>query len=151
MVTVVSNFSPTSCGRITLSSANLLDAPVIDSNYNITFTDRAIMRHGVRDILKLVLSAPETQEVVDCEVPPDGFPVLRLECTDEEVDARIRQAAGTFYHAAGTAGMESVVDTECKVFGVKGLRVCDASVLLVSVGAHLQVAVYAVADFILAQ
>ena len=159
MGTITSNFSPTSRGRITLSSANPLDAPVIDPNYNATATDRAILRYGVREVLKLFLSTPEMLEVVESEVPPEGYRPLGLESTDEEVDARVRQVAGTLYHAAGTAGMgmgdKGVVDVECRVKGVKGLRVCDASVLPVNVGAHLQVVVYAVAervaDFMLGQ
>ena len=42
--------------------------------------------------------------------------------------------------------MGKVVDAELKVFGVKGLRVCDASVLPCPVAAHYQVVTYAVAE-----
>lgn len=42
--------------------------------------------------------------------------------------------------------MGSVVDTDLKVKGVSNLRVIDASVFPVVIAAHLQVAVYALAE-----
>jgi choline dehydrogenase-like flavoprotein len=41
--------------------------------------------------------------------------------------------------------MGSVVDKELRVIGINGLRVVDASVLPVPIGAHPQVATYALA------
>lgn len=46
----------------------------------------------------------------------------------------------------GSAAMGKVVDTDLKVRGVSGLRVVDASVLPVGITAHLQVAIYALAE-----
>jgi choline dehydrogenase-like flavoprotein len=39
-----------------------------------------------------------------------------------------------------------VVDVDLKVHGIEGLRVVDASVLPVSIAAHLQVPLYALAE-----
>jgi choline dehydrogenase len=42
--------------------------------------------------------------------------------------------------------MGKVVDTELKVMGGKGLKVVDAGVIPVSICAHLEAAVYALAE-----
>jgi choline dehydrogenase-like flavoprotein len=137
---------PTSRGRISISSSNPLDPPVIDPNYYASEVDRVQMRRGVREVLKLMYETVEGKSIVESEVAPEGLPVLTTESTDEEIDARVRRVGITFYHAGGSASMGKVVDSECRVVGVRGLRVVDASVLPVSVSAHYQVPVYAVAE-----
>jgi choline dehydrogenase-like flavoprotein len=137
---------PTSRGQISISSSNPLDPPVINPNYYASEVDRVQMRHGVREVLKLIYETVEGKSIVGSEVAPEGLPVLTTESTDEDIDARVRRVGITFYHAGGSASMGKVVDSECRVVGVKGLRVVDASVLPVSVSAHYQVPVYAVAE-----
>ena len=54
--------------------------------------------------------------------------------SDEEIDTWVRANLESAYHPCGTAKMGqpedhgTVVDTECRVLGVEGLRVVDASV-----------------------
>lgn len=52
----------------------------------------------------------------------------------------------TCYHPAGTASTGKVVDGDLRVFGVKGLRVIDASVLPVPIAAHYQSCIYALGE-----
>ena len=56
--------------------------------------------------------------------------------SDSEIDAFVREKSETIYHPVGTCRMGSpenddkvVVDVNCKVVGVEGLRVVDASVM----------------------
>ena len=48
-----------------------------------------------------------------------------------EVDARdhARDAVRGFFHPVGTCAIGTVVDAECRVNGVEGLRVADGSVM----------------------
>ena len=54
--------------------------------------------------------------------------------SDDELDAHIREHVESAYHPCGTAKMgavddpSAVVDPECRVIGVDGLRVIDTSI-----------------------
>lgn len=57
----------------------------------------------------------------------------------------MRQCGQTFYHAGGGCGLGDV-DGECRVKGIQGLRVVDASIMPAPDSAHYQVAVYDIAE-----
>ena len=86
------------------------------------------------------------QRIIESETAPENFKPLTSKLTDAEIDERARAVVATAYHPAGTAAMGDVVDTDCRVKGVQGLRVVDASILPVSIGAHLQASMYGVAE-----
>ena len=136
---------PTSRGSVTLASTDPTQDPLIDPNYYATHVDRAVLRAALRRNISAFETA-EAQAVVAEEVPPAGYPALNSESTDDELDARVRRCAGTFYHTSGTASMGRVVDTECRVKGISGLRVVDASVVPAPISAHYMVMVYALAE-----
>ena len=139
------NLLPTSRGSIALSSTDPAADPLFNPNYYATHTDRAVMRAAMRRNMS-AFETPEGQAIIVEEVPPAGFPPLTSKSTDAELDARVRRCGGTFYHTAGTASMGRVVDAECRVKGVAGLRVVDASVMPTPISAHFMVAVYALAE-----
>ncbi|KAL8681146.1 MAG: hypothetical protein Q9186_002739 [Xanthomendoza sp. 1 TL-2023] len=141
----VLNLLPTSRGSVRLASANPDDDPLINPNYYATEADRVVIREGMRLAMR-AFETPEGQEIVDHEVVLNGFSPLTSTSTDEEIDARVRRSAATWFHPAGSAAMGKVVDCDLRVFGVKGLRVVDASVFPCPIGAHYQVATYAVAE-----
>lgn len=144
--TAVLGLMPTSRGSITLSSADPKDSPLIDPNYYATATDRATMRHGVRLAMRVMLGTTEGKDIVESELIPPGCSSLNLESSDAEIDDRAKAVSNSFYHAAGSLAMGKVVDTELCVKGVRGLRVVNASVIPVSIAAHYQVCIYALAE-----
>ncbi|KAJ3549054.1 hypothetical protein NM208_g696 [Fusarium decemcellulare] len=132
-------------GSVSLQSADINDAPLIDPNFLGTAVDRYAAREMIRRNIKL-LASNETvlgREYISQELAENP---LTPESSDEDIDARVRQAAGGCFHPAGTASMGKVVDTSLRVKGVSGLRVVDTSVFPASISANLQLPVYALAE-----
>ncbi|ANK82943.1 MAG: hypothetical protein TEF_20635 [Rhizobiales bacterium NRL2] len=125
---------PKSRGRVGLQSPDPLAPPLIDPNYLDHEDDLAAQRRGVA-IGRRMLSAAPLGEHVGKEIYPG--PGVESEA---DIDAFIRRKAETIYHPVGTCRMgsdpESVVDPECRVRGVEGLRVIDASVMPSLIGGN---------------
>lgn len=145
---------PTSRGVITLASADPEAHPLIDCRFHTTASDRAIVRHGLRQMLRLMQGTKGGQAMVEpVDILAQGESHLRFDTsTDDDLDARARDAGEIWNHPAGTAAMGTVVDSKCRVVGVSGLRVVDASILRLPISSHYMVAIYTVgarvADFI---
>ncbi len=130
----VCQLRPESRGFIALKSTNPSDPPLIQPNYLATENDRIAMREGVkitRDIFG--------QEAFDPYRGPELMPGAHVQ-SDDKIDDFIRRTAETIYHPIGSVKMgtdaESVVDAQCRVHGVEGLRVVDASVMPTLVGGN---------------
>lgn len=116
-------------GRIELRDADPATAPSILVNYLQDKRDREALRSGVRLVRELVdqpaLAAYRGKEIF----PGDAAQ------SDEELDKHINAHTTTQWHLSGTARMGTdpasgaVVDTGGRVFGIKHLRVVDASIM----------------------
>jgi choline dehydrogenase len=132
----VCQLRPESRGRVGLKSANPLDDPAIFANYLSTEEDRRAIREGVK-MMRKVAAQTALAPYRSTEYSP-GEAVQ----TDAELDAWIRKSAETIYHPVGTCRMGvagdpmAVVDAECRVQGLTGLRVVDASVMPTLVGGN---------------
>ncbi|KAK4210072.1 oxygen-dependent choline dehydrogenase [Rhypophila decipiens] len=85
--------------------------------------------------------------------PVETFPGGGLDVSDEELRRLLKEEMldPTSGNTCGTAAMMTealggVVDSQLRVYGVKGVRVVDASVFPVGPAGHLQSTVYAVAE-----
>lgn len=132
----VCQLRPESRGRVGLKSADPLADPAIFANYLSAEEDRRAVREGVK-MMREVAAQSALDPYRGAEYAP-GEAVK----TDAEIDAWIRRSAETIYHPVGTCRMGAagdpmaVVDAECRVQGLKGLRVVDASVMPTLVGGN---------------
>ncbi len=138
--------SPTSRGTVTLASDKAIDNPNMDPRYFTTEHDRAVIRAGMRFTLQVMESAALKDYVEGEETPPPGMPRISSASSDAELDKRINAMSWSWFHAGGTASMGKVVDNQCRVYGMKGLRVVDTSIMPLSITAHLQAPMYAIAE-----
>ena len=84
-----------------------------------------------RDGVKYAAQKPNS--MLSSKGPLDFFinrfvPNVRLPETDKEVSAFSKVHSSSFFHMFGTCAVGKVVDETLAVHGVKGLRVCDASI-----------------------
>ncbi len=114
-------------GRVTLRSADPLDAPRIAFNLFSHPDDFAGMRRGLRAAREIYRQLPQSALVAG-----ETIPGAHLQ-TDAELDAAIREFGGITHHPVGTCAMgidaDAVVDPQLRVRGIAGLRVADASVM----------------------
>ncbi|TPO00868.1 choline dehydrogenase [Mesorhizobium sp. B1-1-5] len=115
-------------GSVSLRSPEPKAKPVIRFNYMSHPDDWSEFRHCVR-LTREIFGQKAFDGFRGKEISP-GSHVQ----TDDELDAFIRDHAESAYHPCGTCRMgraddpTAVVDPECRVIGVEGLRVADSSI-----------------------
>ncbi len=115
-------------GAVTLRSADPGQAPVIRFNYMAEPEDWADFRTCIR-LTREIFGQAAMATYVKAEIQPG----VDLQ-TDADLDGFIRAHAESAYHPCGTARIGrrndpmAVVDPECRVIGVEGLRVADSSI-----------------------
>ncbi|KUM24144.1 choline dehydrogenase [Mesorhizobium loti] len=115
-------------GSVTLRSPDSKAKPVIRFNYMSHPDDWSEFRHCIR-LTREIFGQKAFDGFRGKEISP-GSHVQ----TDDELDAFIRDHAESAYHPCGTCRMgraddlTSVVDPECRVIGIEGLRVADSSI-----------------------
>ncbi|MFT6896772.1 MAG: choline dehydrogenase [Paraglaciecola sp.] len=142
----VCNLYPKSRGRIRLQSTDPAHPPLIDPQYLSHEDDQKVMIDGVRQARK-ILAASVFKQYQSHETLP-GSEVQ----SDEQILAFIRAKAESIYHPVGSCKMgrveevDTVVDSNLCVKGVKGLRVVDASVMPTLIGGNTNAATIMIAE-----
>lgn len=115
---------PASRGYVKLASANIADAPIIETNYLAKERDWASYRAST-EICREIGASEFYKDVRKREILPekDG------ELTDLEWREFLAKSVNTYFHPTSTCQIAKVVDPELRVYGVEGLRVADASVM----------------------
>ncbi|EGN93925.1 hypothetical protein SERLA73DRAFT_115398 [Serpula lacrymans var. lacrymans S7.3] len=151
LTVVTSLLRPSSRGTVRLTSSSPTTPPWINLNLLSAPVDLAALREGARFIKEVLERGDGTRNVVRGYYGADQeLEGLNSEGVGDDV---VLGHCSTGYHACGTcrigkAGgdMEGVVDEKLRVYGVKKLRIIDASVFPVIPDGRIQSAVYMVAE-----
>jgi choline dehydrogenase len=124
------NLQPTSRGTVNIRSTDPAAPPAIAPNYLSTDDDRQVAADAIRTTRRLM-----RQQALAPFSPSEFLPGPSV----GDDDAALAKAAGdigtTIFHPVGTAKMGTpndplaVVDERLRFFGLKGLRVVDASIM----------------------
>jgi choline dehydrogenase len=124
---VISHMRPRSRGALRLATADPALPPVINPRYLSDTHDLDQLIAGV-ELADQVVAAGAFDEWGGKSQTTELLQLQRHELED-----RVREAAGSYFHLAGTCRMGSdggaVVGPDLRVNGVDGLRVADASVM----------------------
>jgi choline dehydrogenase-like flavoprotein len=123
--------APLSRGSVRLTGPGLDDKLVIDHRYlsDPDGHDRARLAEGVERVRE-VAEAPKLRKLLGRETRPGPEVSGR-----QAIECFIDHAAVHYYHPAGSCKMGpagdpyAVVDSECRVHGIEGLHVADASIM----------------------
>ena len=134
---------PKSRGQVTLNSASMKDAPLIDPDFLAEDEDLETLVKGYK-LTKKLMDAPAFTKIRNKDV---FTPNVK---TDDDIRKIIRERADTVYHPVGTCKMGNdpmaVVDSSLRVHGIENLRVVDASIMPTLVGGNTNAPVIAIAE-----
>ncbi|WYZ45167.1 hypothetical protein EsH8_VIII_000483 [Colletotrichum jinshuiense] len=140
----IASQKPLSRGTVRPKSSSFFDGPAVDPRYCADPLDCKIIRLGLQMVQKLMRT-----EAMKTLLPAVD---ARFNSSDaRELMAALKPLVGTEYHPSGTTSMMpkalgGVVDSKLMVYGTCNLRVVDAGIMPMIPGAHVQAAVYAVAE-----
>ncbi|MBE4365754.1 choline dehydrogenase [Vibrio parahaemolyticus] len=119
---------PESRGSVEVVSSNPNDKPKIEFNYISTEQDKQDWRDCIR-LTREILNQPAMDEFRGDEIQP-GLNIT----TDEQIDEWVKQNVESAYHPSCSCKMGAdddplaVLDEQCQVRGILGLRVVDSSI-----------------------
>lgn len=137
---------PESRGSVRIRSTEMRDAPSIVPNYLATDLDRRTTVAGVRFARRVAATQPMAA-LMKREVRPGADAQ-----SDDELLHFCREYGQTIFHPSGTAKMGmandplAVVDERLRVYGTRGLRVVDCSIMPTLVSGNTNVPIVMVAE-----
>jgi choline dehydrogenase-like flavoprotein len=133
---------PDSRGELLLGSADPLAPPRIVYRFFTAPNDLPTLREGFKRAREVAF-----QKAMDPYRDEEINPGLAVK-TDADIDSWLKKVVITAHHPAGTCaiGQDGVLDSDLKVHGIEGLRVCDASAMPDLVSAHINACVLMMAE-----
>lgn len=135
---------PKSRGHVALASSSPVDAPLIDPN---SFAEPYDLERHI-DGIKITQEVGRTRAMRKF-MASEHFPGPACKTKRDYEDAA-RANARSSYHPVGTCKMGhddmSVVDTQLRVHGIDGLRVCDSSIMPQLISSNTNAPTIAIAE-----
>jgi choline dehydrogenase-like flavoprotein len=136
-----------SLGKVRLNSKNPMENPIVNCNFLADSRDELVLAEAARWAHEIVMKGPTGKFVTG------AWPATEAHSESKEywVDY-VRNTVMSTYHPGGTCKMGraddgmAVVDEQLRVYGVRGLRVADASIMPKLNQGHLQMPVYGIAE-----
>ena len=139
---IVADSHPFSKGSIHIQNKDPTVQPKIDPQYLQSRVDVEMLSVGIR-----VADAMSRNKPLADKIHSRVFPKADMDMQDpRQREEYLRAHTGSEYHPCGTAALGQVVDEQLKVFGVRGLRVVDASIIPMHLSGNIQAVVYAIAE-----
>lgn len=143
---------PESRGVVRLKSKNPFDAPLFYPNYFSSRRDVDVILQGTQIALQLAMSpAFQKYGVRLHDIPLPGCEHIEF-ATFEYWECQLRTYTMLFHHQSGTCKMGpasdpgAVVDPRLRVYGVRGLRVIDASIIPSTPSCHTNAVAVMIAE-----
>lgn len=121
---------PYGSGRLSLMSKEIRNQPHLDYRYLDDPRDLNRLREGIEVGLRLA-SEPSFQTVLESRTLPKDVDIT----SDNAINRWMKATATTSHHSCGTCKMGpvtdpmAVVDQYCRIHGLEGIRVVDASIM----------------------
>ena len=123
-------FEAKSRGTVRLASPDARVQPEVDIDMLSDPLDLARMRDGARRLMAIGAHPAVRSVCASVQLGNTGRPLEDLlEAPDREVDDWLLTDCSDAQHGAGSCRMGEVVDPDCRVRGLEGLRVVDASIM----------------------
>ena len=148
----VCNLRPTSRGHVRIAGADPLSYPKVSCNYLSTDADRQIAVRGLR-MTRQIMASPSLARYHPEEMLPGPELV-----SDNDLQRAASELGTTIFHPVGTCAMgafdvrglprspATVLDTDCRVYRVAGLRVVDASAMPTIISGNTNAPVMLIAE-----
>ncbi|KAF7336850.1 hypothetical protein MVEN_02121300 [Mycena venus] len=141
---------PTSRGAVLLNNADPWTLPSVNPNYLQSPHDLEKLMRGFRLIIKIARAEAMEAYLDHKDTNPELDHAIHLK-TDDELREVVRERVETIYHPTSTCRMapqeqNGVVDSKLRVYGIQGLRVCDASIFPWIISGHTAGGCYAIGE-----
>ncbi|ETN38729.1 uncharacterized protein HMPREF1541_06767 [Cyphellophora europaea CBS 101466] len=137
-------------GEVKLKSLDPRENPIVDHRYLSDKRDLLMMSEGVRFANELVTTGAGTKDKIKGAWPPGAK--HHLNKTNEDWQPFVQKYASTSYHPGGTCKLGkrddpmAVVNEKLEVYGTKGLRVVDCSIMPTLHSGHTQMPAYGIGE-----